>query len=80
MGKTISLIPGDGIGPSIVDATLEVLDAAGAELEFDRQLAGMAAVHDSADPLPPETIESVGRTTWATRWQRSTRAWWSSRR
>jgi isocitrate dehydrogenase (NAD+) len=62
MGTTITLIPGDGIGPSIVEATIQVLEAAGAGLEYDRQLAGMAAVHDSADPLPPATLESVERT------------------
>jgi len=62
MGATITLIPGDGIGPSIVEATIQVLEAAGAALEYDRQLAGMAAVHDSADPLPPATLESVERT------------------
>jgi isocitrate dehydrogenase (NAD+) len=53
MSTTITLIPGDGIGPSVMDATLEVLEAAGADLEYDRQLAGMAAVHEVANPLPP---------------------------
>jgi isocitrate dehydrogenase (NAD+) len=62
MSTTITLIPGDGIGPSIMKAALEVLDAAGAELDYDRQLAGMAAVHEVANPLPPETLESVERT------------------
>ncbi len=60
--STITLIPGDGIGPSITEATLRVLDAAGAELEYDRQTAGMAAVHDKDDPLPQETLDSVERT------------------
>ncbi len=62
MSTTITLIPGDGIGPSIMDATLRVLDAAGAELEYDEQLAGMAAVHELDDPLPLATVES-GRST-----------------
>jgi isocitrate dehydrogenase (NAD+) len=62
MGTTITLIPGDGIGPDITDATLRVLDEAGAELEYDRRLAGMAAVHELDDPLPTPTVESVRRT------------------
>ncbi len=62
MSKTVTLIPGDGIGPTIVDVTIELLDAAGADLEYDRQLAGMAAVHELANPLPPETMDSVQRT------------------
>jgi isocitrate dehydrogenase (NAD+) len=62
MSTTITLIPGDGIGPSVMAATLEVLEAAGADLEYDRQMAGMAAVEEVANPLPPETMESAERT------------------
>jgi isocitrate dehydrogenase (NAD+) len=62
MSTPVTLIPGDGIGPSIMSATLELLDAAGADLEYDRQLAGMAAVHEVANPLPQETMDSVTRT------------------
>ena len=39
-----TLIPGDGIGPEIVDASLTVLDALGAPFEWDRQIAGLAGV------------------------------------
>ncbi len=62
MSTTITLIPGDGIGPDIIDATLRILDAAGADLEYDRQLAGMAAVHELDDPLPAPTLDSARRT------------------
>ncbi len=62
MSTTVTLIPGDGIGPNVVSATLDLLEAAGADLEYDHQLAGMAAVHEVSNPLPPETIESVERT------------------
>ena len=39
-----TLIPGDGIGPEIVDATLAALDALGAPFEWDRQVAGLEGV------------------------------------
>jgi isocitrate dehydrogenase (NAD+) len=62
MSTTITLIPGDGIGPATIAATVDLLSAAGARLDYDRQLAGMAAVHEVANPLPPETIESIEQT------------------
>ncbi len=62
MAKTITLIPGDGIGPEVTEATLEVLEAAGADLEYDRQLAGLAALDEVRSPLPTETIDSIRRT------------------
>lgn len=58
----VTLIPGDGIGPEIVDATLKVLDAAGAAIEWDRQLAGLAALNAVGDPMPVATLESIART------------------
>jgi len=58
----VTVIPGDGIGPEIMDATLAVLDAAGADLEIDRQLAGVTALERAQDPLPPATLESIRRT------------------
>ena len=57
-----TLIPGDGIGPEIVDATLAVLDALGAPFEWDRQIAGLAGVKAAGDPLPEATLASVRRT------------------
>jgi len=58
----ITLIPGDGIGPAIVAATVRVIEAAGVEIEWDRQLAGMAAVEKHANPLPDATLESIRQT------------------
>lgn len=58
----VTLIPGDGIGPAITDATVRVLEAAGASFNWDRQLAGMAAVKEHGDPLPEATLESIKRT------------------
>jgi isocitrate dehydrogenase (NAD+) len=62
MGTAITLIPGDGIGPEIVDATVRVVEAAGANVDWDRQFAGMAAVEEGLGPFPAETEESVRRT------------------
>jgi isocitrate dehydrogenase (NAD+) len=45
-----TLIPGDGIGPEIVDATLAALDALGAPFEWDRQCAGLEGVKSAGDP------------------------------
>lgn len=57
-----TLIPGDGIGPEIVDSVTAILSALGAPFEWDIQLAGMAAMADSGDPLPLKTIDSIRRT------------------
>jgi isocitrate dehydrogenase (NAD+) len=64
MPQTIpaTLIPGDGIGPEIVDATLQVLDAVGAPFVWDRQIAGLGGVEVAGDPLPQATIDSIRRT------------------
>jgi isocitrate dehydrogenase (NAD+) len=61
MATPVTLIPGDGIGPSITDATVRILDAAGADLAYDRQLAGMAAVDEHNNPMPDATLESIRR-------------------
>ena len=57
-----TLIPGDGIGPEIVDSVVEVCEALGAPFAWDRQLAGMSAVADCGDPLPLATLESIRHT------------------
>ncbi|MDP8985498.1 MAG: isocitrate/isopropylmalate family dehydrogenase [Pseudomonadota bacterium] len=57
-----TLIPGDGIGPEIMDATLAVLDALGAPFQWDSQIAGLGGVKTAGDPLPSKTIDSIRRT------------------
>ena len=57
-----TLIPGDGIGPEVSDATLEVLDALGAPFEWDVRKAGMAGVEAAGDPLPADTLASIHKT------------------
>jgi isocitrate dehydrogenase (NAD+) len=57
-----TLIRGDGIGPEIVDSTLEVLDALGAPFEWEVAKAGMEAMDELGDPLPQATVECIQRT------------------
>jgi isocitrate dehydrogenase (NAD+) len=57
-----TLIPGDGIGPEIVEATLAALTALGAPFAWDRQIAGLAGVTTAGDPLPAATLQSIRRT------------------
>jgi isocitrate dehydrogenase (NAD+) len=57
-----TLIDGDGIGPEIVTAAVEVLEAAGGRFEWDVQLAGMEGLAKTGDPLPEATIENIRRT------------------
>ncbi len=57
-----TLIPGDGIGPEVTDATLEVLAALGSPFAWETHKAGVAGVQACGDPLPPETLASIRRT------------------
>ena len=61
MSDTITIIPGDGIGPEVTAAARRILDAAGADLEYDEQMAGVAALEEVNDPLPEETVASIRR-------------------
>ena len=58
---TITVIPGDGIGPEVSRSTMQVLDAAGAELEYEIQQAGATAVEQFGNPLPDHVLESIRR-------------------
>src|SRR5258705_9439136 len=62
MGTPVTLIPGDGIGPSISSATVRVLEAAGADVDWDIQYAGQAGVAKYGDPIPEATLDSIKRT------------------
>ena len=59
MAYRITLIPGDGIGPEITDATLRVLDATGVAFEWDRHEAGIRAFEKTGNHLPEELLESI---------------------
>src|SRR5680860_937620 len=56
---TVTLIPGDGIGPAITEATVRVIEATGAQISWDRQIAGVAALEQVNSPLPEATLESI---------------------
>ena len=60
--REATLIAGDGIGPEITQATLQVLDALGAGFEWDEQYGGMSAVEKTGTPLPTATLDSISRT------------------
>jgi len=62
MGIPCTLIPGDGIGPEISSAVVRILDASGASFDWERHLAGMAAMESCQDPLPDATLDSLRRT------------------
>ena len=57
--RKVTLIPGDGIGPSLVDAALPVLDAAGAQIEWDRQEAGADVMDKYGTPLPEKVLDNI---------------------
>lgn len=59
MAKKITVIPGDGIGPSITESTINVLDAVYADLEYEFMDAGMAALDKDEELIPHKTIDSI---------------------
>ena len=59
MAHRITLIPGDGIGPEVAEATQRVLDAAGVEIEWDVQNAGAAVAETRGTVLPEEVLASI---------------------
>ena len=59
---TVTLIPGDGIGPSIADVAVRVIAASGVAIEWERVEAGMTAIDKYKDPLPPHVTDSIRRT------------------
>ncbi len=61
MPYPITLLPGDGIGPEVTDATLRVLDATGLDFDWDEHTAGMAAYEAGGDPLPEAVVASIRR-------------------
>ncbi len=61
MAHRVTLIPGDGIGPEVTEAARRVLEASGAELEWERHEVGMPAVERHGEALPDAVLSSVER-------------------
>src|SRR4026207_1318370 len=59
MPHTITLIPGDGIGPEVTAAVVRIFTAAGLEIGWDRQGAGVVAFKRFGQSLPPQLLDSV---------------------
>ena len=57
-----TLIPGDGIGPEIVEAVLTILDAIDAPFAWDHQHGGLAGIEHGGEPMPQATIDSIKKT------------------
>ncbi len=57
-----TLIPGDGIGPSITESAVQVIEAAGAKIEWEMVEAGLTAIDRYKDPLPKAVLDSIQRT------------------
>src|SRR6201993_2964515 len=59
MAHRVTLIPGDGTGPELTEATRRVLEATGVELDWDVRHAGVDVMESAGTPLPQETLDSV---------------------
>jgi len=61
MGYRVTLIPGDGIGPEVAEATLRVVEATGVPIEWEWAEAGGEVAVKYGTPLPEKTLESIRR-------------------
>ncbi len=61
MAYTITLIPGDGIGPEVSAAVVRILAAAGVPIQWEEHIAGAQALNRYGDPLPFALLESIER-------------------
>src|SRR3989440_11062364 len=61
MAQRVTLIPGDGIGPELAEATRRVLDASGVAFEWEVLDAGEAVMAEYGTPLPDHVLESIKR-------------------
>jgi isocitrate dehydrogenase (NAD+) len=57
--QTITVIPGDGIGPDIIDATIKILDKAGCNFEYEYADAGLTALENHGDLVPDSTLALI---------------------
>lgn len=57
--QTITVIPGDGIGPSIIDSTIQILDKAGCDFIYEYADAGLTALEKHGELVPQETLDLI---------------------
>ncbi|HEV7800753.1 MAG TPA: isocitrate/isopropylmalate dehydrogenase family protein [Burkholderiales bacterium] len=60
--RRVTLIPGDGIGPEVTAAARAVIEASGAQLDFETAVIGQQAEQATGSPVPPSVFESIERT------------------
>jgi len=60
--RAVTLIRGDGIGPEVSDAVLDILAAADVPIEWEEAVVGQAAEQREGDPLPASALEAIRRT------------------
>jgi isocitrate dehydrogenase (NAD+) len=61
MSRTITLLPGDGIGPEVAGATVRVLEAVGTDFDWESHVVGAEAVALGDEPLPARVVDSIRR-------------------
>jgi len=59
MAHKVTLIPGDGIGPEITEAVVRVIEAAGVNIEWDKQEAGIPAIQQHGVSVPDQLLDSI---------------------
>ena len=57
----ITLLPGDGIGPEVTGAVVQIIECAGVDVEWEKYFVGAEAIARSGDPLPQEVLDSILR-------------------
>jgi isocitrate dehydrogenase (NAD+) len=55
----ITLLPGDGIGPEVTAAVVQIIECSGVDVEWEKYFVGAEAISRSGDPLPQEVLDSV---------------------
>ena len=62
MAYKVTLIPGDGIGPEVMQATVRILEATGVKFDWEIFQAGAEAFAKYHEYIPKELVESIERT------------------
>jgi isocitrate dehydrogenase (NAD+) len=61
MPHTVTLIPGDGVGPELAEAARRVIEASGAKIDWEVQTAGLSVMEEEGTPLPDRVLDSIRR-------------------